>query len=319
MRVVPLGKSGVQVSALCLGAMYFGTRNDVNVSHRMLDQYVEAGGTFIDTANIYARWVDGFVGGESEKLLGAWMRARGNRERLFIATKVGFPYPGSAEDPGTPQGLKPHQIEEECHKSLRRLGIETLDLFYAHVDDRHTPLEATLEAFDKLVKAGKVRFIGASNYLAWRLEQARWTCQANGWAEFVCLQQRYTYLRPKHSARFGDQRWVETNILEYCGAMNMPIVAYSVLLSGAYTRPDRPLQEQYVGADSEARLSVLRTVAHEVGATPNQVILGWMLQSKVPTIPLIAASTDEQMQENLRALEVRLSDEQMQRLEAASA
>jgi aryl-alcohol dehydrogenase-like predicted oxidoreductase len=148
METQKLGKTGVDVSALCLGAMYFGTRNDQATSYRVLDKYVEAGGTFIDTANIYAHWVKGFKGGESETLLGEWMQGRGNRDKLFIASKVGFGYPG------VPVGLRANQIEEECNKSLRYLKIDTIDLYYAHVDDRKTPLEETLEAFDKLVKAG---------------------------------------------------------------------------------------------------------------------------------------------------------------------
>ena len=134
MRTTPLGWTGVEVSIFCLGAMYLGTRNDAASSYRLLDQYVDAGGSFIDTANIYAHWVEGFRGGESETLLGEWMRRRGNRSRIFLATKVGFEYPG------VERGLSAAQIEAECDKSLRRLGVETIDLYYAHVDDRSTPL-----------------------------------------------------------------------------------------------------------------------------------------------------------------------------------
>lgn len=194
MRTVPLGNTGVDVSALCLGAMYFGTRNDERTSFELLDQYVAAGGTFIDTANIYAHWVEGGQGGESESLLGRWMKARGNRADLFLASKVGF------NMPGVERGLTAAQIEAECEKSLRRMGVETIDLYYAHVDDRVTPLDETLAAFDRLVRAGKVRFIGASNYLAWRLEQAHWVSKTHDWASFCCVQQRYTYLRPKPGA-----------------------------------------------------------------------------------------------------------------------
>jgi aryl-alcohol dehydrogenase-like predicted oxidoreductase len=163
MEKQPLGHTGVEVSSLCLGAMFFGTRNDKETSHTILNAYTEAGGSFIDTANIYACWVNGFHGGESETLLRDWMAARNNRSEIFIASKVGFGY-GDVK-----QGLSARQIEEECNKSLRRLKVETIDLFYGHVDDRLTPLEETLQAFDRLVKAGKVRFIGASNYLrgAW--------------------------------------------------------------------------------------------------------------------------------------------------------
>jgi aryl-alcohol dehydrogenase-like predicted oxidoreductase len=199
MRQLTLGKGGPRVSEFCLGAMYFGTRNDRAESFALLDQFMDAGGNFIDTANIYAHWVEGGKGGESETMLGAWMRARGNREQCFIASKVGFAYPGIQP------GLRAEQIEAECHKSLKRLGVDTIDLYYAHVDDRQTPLEETLAAFDSLIRAGKVRFIGASNYLAWRLERARWISQTQEWAAYCCIQQRYTYLRPKPGADFDPQ------------------------------------------------------------------------------------------------------------------
>src|SRR5690606_4556003 len=142
VRTQKLGHTGVEVSVLCLGTMFLGTRNDTPSSHRILDSYLDAGGTFIDTANIYAHWVSGFRGGESETLLGEWMRERGNRSRLFIASKVGFGYPG------VERGLTAQQIEAECEKSLRRLQVDTIDLYYAHVDDRITPLEESLAAFD---------------------------------------------------------------------------------------------------------------------------------------------------------------------------
>ncbi len=191
MKTVQLGSSELQVSTLGLGAMFFGTRTNAETSYQLLDEYVAAGGNLIDSANIYAHWVEGFKGGESETLIGEWLRKRGNRSQQVIATKVGFNYPGVKQE------LTARTIEEECNKSLRRLGIDTIDLYYAHVDDYNVPMEEVLGAFDKLVKAGKVRFIGASNYLAWRLEQARGLSQAHGWANFCCVQQRHTYLRVK--------------------------------------------------------------------------------------------------------------------------
>ena len=224
MRTVPLGNTGVDVSIYCLGAMYLGTRNDAASSYRLLDQYMAAGGFFIDTANIYAHWVEGFRGGESETLLGEWMRARGNRSRIFLATKVGFQYPGVTI------GLSARQIEEECNKSLRRLGVDTIDLYYAHVDDRSTPMEETLAAFDRLVKAGKVRYIGASNFLAWRLAQAHALSVAHGWPDYCCVQQRYTYLRPKPGAGFDPQLAVNDDLLDYCRNNPVTLLAYSSLL-----------------------------------------------------------------------------------------
>ena len=311
MRTQQLGQTGEQVSALCLGAMYFGSRNDKEASYKILDQYVDAGGTFIDTANTYAMWIDGFQGGESEKLLGEWMAERGNRDDLFIASKVGFDYQN------VPIGLRAHQIEEECNKSLKRMNIDTVDLYYAHKDDRKTPLEETLQAFDRLISAGKVRFIGASNYLAWRLERAHWMSEANGWAQYCCVQQRHTYFPLRPGASSGRQVVANNDLFEYCSDTGTTLLAYSVLLGGAYTRDDRPLPEGYRCADNEQRLAVLRAVANEIGASPNQVVLCWMMQSSPPVLPLIAASTEAQLAENIGALAFELSAEQMRRLNTA--
>ncbi len=315
MQTVPLGNTGERVSALCLGAMFLGTRQDEATSFHLLDQYVDAGGTFIDTANIYAHWVEGGRGGESEALLGRWLRARGHRGRMFLASKVGFGYPG------VERGLEPWRIEEECDKSLRLLGVDTLDLYYAHVDDRHTPQEETLGAFAKLVKAGKVRYVGASNFAAWRLAEADAISAAHGWPGYCCVQQRHTYLRPKPGASFDPQLAANEDLFDYVRARQeaITLLAYSVLLGGAYTRTDRDVPEQYRGPDTEARLAALREVADETGCTPNQVVLAWLRQSDPPVLPLIAASSSEQLAENLGALDLTLTADQMARLDAAGA
>lgn len=315
MKTVLLGNTGIQVSGLCLGAMYFGTRNNETTSFRLSDQYVEAGGSFIDTANIYAHWVKGFKGAESEALVGRWMRSRKNRSTIFIATKVGFEIPPLH----VPRSLSARWIETECEKSLQRLGCETIDLYYAHVDDRSTAMEETLGAFDRLVKAGKVRFSGASNFAAWRLEEARWTSLRQGWGEFCCIQQRHTYLRPKPGASFYPQMAANVDLFDYCRNRKITLLAYSALLSGAYTRADREFDEAYAGADTQARLEALRVVAQEKGATVNQIILAWMLHGNPPVLPLIAASTEDQLKENLQALEISLSTEEMERLNQAGA
>lgn len=311
MKTHKLGHTGIDVSALCLGAMYLGTRNDKSSSFRILDAYMDAGGSFIDTANIYAHWVSGFKGGESETLLGEWMQERGNRSKVFIASKVGFGYPG------VEKRLRASDIEAECDKSLKRLNIEQIDLYYAHVDDRQTPLEETLTAFDKLVKAGKVRFIGGSNYLAWRLEQAHWMSQVNGWAEFCCVQQHYTYLRLRPGTNVAPQEMANDDLLDYCRNSGMTLLAYSVLQSGGYSRSDRSLSPKFTSPDNDARLAALRAVAQEAGATVNQIILCWMMQSNPSVIPLIAASDNAQLGENLGALRITLSSEQMERLNTA--
>jgi aryl-alcohol dehydrogenase-like predicted oxidoreductase len=316
MKTVPLGKTGEQVSALCLGAMFLGTHQDEPTSFRLLDQYVDAGGTFIDTANIYAGWVPGFAGGESETVIGRWMKARGSRDKLFLATKVGFDYGD------VPRGLSARLIEEECDKSLTRLGVDHIDLYYAHVDDRQTPLHETLAAFDRLVQAGKVRLVGASNFLAYRLERAHTLAKLHDWAQFCCLQQRYTYLQPRHGKKVTQaQEYVSEELLDYVRRRknDFTLLAYSALLGGAYTRTDRSIPDVYDTPDNGARLETLRRVAQEAQCTPNQVVLAWMMQSDPPVLPLIAASTPDQMQENLGALNVRLSDNQMRWLNTASA
>ena len=306
MKTLRLGTTGVEVSALCLGTMRYGSSTDMETSYQLLDMYVDAGGSFLDTANIYGRQ------NESELLLGKWMRQRQNRSRMFVATKVGFGYAG------VERGLRSAQIEAECEKTLQRLGVETIDLYYAHRDDPNTPMEETLEAFDRLVTAGKVRLIGASNFPAWRLEEARWVSEGHSWAQYCCVQQRYSYIRPKSGADFDPQIATNDDLLDYCRARGITMLAYSPLLSGAYTRSDRSFREQYQGLDTDARLRALQAVAAELGATANQVVLAWMLQSEQPVIPLVGASTVDQLRENLGALAAELSSSQMARMDEAA-
>jgi aryl-alcohol dehydrogenase-like predicted oxidoreductase len=313
VKRIELGTSGVEVSCMCFGAMRCGTTNDWDSSVELLDMFVEAGGDFIDTANCYARWAPGGKGGESETVLGRWMRERGNREGLFIATKVGFEY-GDVE-----RGLPAATIEQECERSLQRMGIEAIDLYYAHRDDADTPLEETMAAFDKLVKAGKVRFTGGSNYPAWRLADAEAACKAGGLTSYCCVQQRFSYLRPKPGATFGAQICANQDLLDFCDARGMTVLPYSPLLGGAYTRDDKPMPGQYAGPDTDARLAALAAVAAEASATVHQVIFAWMMQRQPALLPVFSASNAEQMREDLGALDVTLSAEQMARLTDASA
>jgi len=309
MKMRPFGKTDLRVSNLCLGTMHFGTRDDESTSYAMLDQYVEGGGNFLDTANMYAMWQGN--GGESETLIGKWVKDRGNRDDLVIASKVGFAY----QD--VPKSSKPEIIEAECEKSLKRMGLDVIDIYYAHRDDRDTPLEAQLEAFDKLVRAGKVRYIGASNFRAWRLAEAAGISNAHGWAAFCCVQQRYTYLRPRVDADFVFQTSCNDDLLDYCREKQFQLLAYSPQLGGAYTRSDRPFPPQYDHADTQSRLAVLNEVAEEAHATPGQVVLAWLIAHDV--VPLIGASTADQMAENLAASTLTLSPEQMSRLDEAGA
>jgi aryl-alcohol dehydrogenase-like predicted oxidoreductase len=309
MEKTSLGFTDEKVSPLCLGTMFYGTKINQEVAFGLLDQYFESDGSFIDTANIYAWWVSGFSGGESETLVGKWINERKIRKEIFLASKVGFDY-GSVK-----RELKQSTIIAECEKSLRRLGVETIDLYYAHVDDRNTDFDEVLEGFTRLIDSGKVRFIGASNIQAWRLEQAHWVSKMQNLAEYCCVQQRYTYLQPRSGTNFETQVVANNELLEYCAGRNITLLAYSPLLKGAYVRTDRPLYSQYQSDDNQNRITVLRTVADETGATVNQVVLAWMLHSKPRVLPVFSASTQEQMKENLASLQIELSNEQFDRLQ----
>lgn len=311
MHTVPLGNTGVLVSPLCLGTMHFSTRDDEGSSFKVLDSYIDNGGSFLDTANSYSFWIPGCKGGESEALLGKWMKHRGNRSQLFVATKVGFPYSG------TQFGLSPKAVQSECHSSLRRLGIDTIDLYYAHVDDRSTDMQDTMQAFDDLVRAGKVRFLGASNFLTWRLEQARWVSKLGGFRHYCCVQQRHSYLRPKPGARFDPQVVANEELFDFCRSTRMSLLAYSPLLGGFYNRDDKCLPPQYVGPDTYGRLAVLREVAAELNATAGQIVLAWLCRENPPVIPVMGASTVSQLKENVASLNIDITPGHIERLSKA--
>jgi aryl-alcohol dehydrogenase-like predicted oxidoreductase len=311
MQRIKLGNTGLEVSALCLGSDAIGSRIDRETSFRLLDVFREAGGCFVDTANFYASWFPGCQGGESESTIGAWMQDRGARDEMVIDSKLGFDYPGCAG------GLSAAEIERECEKSLRRLQTDRIDLYYAHRDDPDRPLEETMEAFDRLIRAGKVRAIGASNLQVWRIAEANVVSRTRQWAGYCVVQQRHTYLRPRYGADFGPQICVNQDLKDYCRTRGIALVGYSILLQGAYSRPGRPIPAQYAGPDADQRLAALRAVADELGATVNQVVLAWMRQSDPPVLPIIAASKPEQLHENIAALNLRLTQDQFQRLDTA--
>ena len=308
MEKVRLGRSPVEVSALCYGTDLIGSRVNEADSHSLLDVFADHGGTFIDTGNFYASWYPGCVGGESESTIGRWMAARGNRNHMVISTKLGFDYPGSNG------GLSASEIERECEKSLTRLQTDCIDVYYAHRDDFDTPLEETMEAFHRLLQAGKVRTLGASNLWIWRVAEANMLASLQGFTPYSVVEQRYTYFRPRHGADFGPQIWLSEDMQRYCAHHGMTLIAYSILLQGAYTRDDRPVPAQFAGPEADERMAALQTVAAETGATPNQVIIAWMRQSNPPVLPIIGGSQTAQIEENSAALSVRLSDDQMEQL-----
>lgn len=309
MKKVALAGTGLSVSELCLGTMHMGTNTPEDVSVQILDAFVEGDGTFLDTANIYNRDAPGGQGGESERLIGRWMKERRNCDAMFVASKVGLPYP---EQEG---GLRAAQIAQECDRSLQRLGVEVIDLYYAHIDDRNTPLEETLEAFDRLVKAGKVRCIGASNHRPTRLVEALWTSKVNGWTAYCCIQNRYSYLRPRIGISFGHQVAANEDLLAFCREHRFPLIGFAPFLKGALASTrDKSLRNEYTGPESDARAARLREVAAELGLTEPQLILAWMRRHEAPIVPLIGASSVAQLTESLRAIEMELPGQIMERL-----
>jgi aryl-alcohol dehydrogenase-like predicted oxidoreductase len=306
MRKVSLGNSGVKVSALCLGTMYFGSSVNPSTAYAILDEYTQAGGSFLDTANKYASWVDGFAGGESESLLGQWMKERQNRQALFIATKAGLPMPG------VEKGLRASQIIEGCEKSLQRLQTDVIDLYYAHADDRETPLEESLQAFDSLVKVGKVRFIGASNYYSWRMKESLMISKRQGLSRFCCLQLKYSYLQPRAGVAqdFAAQVSVTEEMMDLCGWHGLTLLAYSPLMGGVFGRDDKTLPVAYDNEDNYQRIQKIRSLAKQLNRSPNQIVLAWLMQHQNPTvIPVLGVSTIVQIHDNLGSLDVHLKDE----------
>lgn len=336
MKTVELGRTGERVSQLALGCMLMGTSTDEADSVRMLDRYLDIGGNFLDTADCYAWWSRrGSEGGESEELLGRWL-AGGRRDRVFLATK------GTAlvRDPAslwTDEGAEADwdrvrqrfvgagadTLRRSIDASLRRLGTDHVDLYYVHVDDRSTPLEETLAALAEIVRAGKARYIGWSNVRTWRLERVRQLADRYGWPAPVTLQQQHSYLRRR--AGLEHASIVDDEQLDYLRAHDdLTLVAYSPILKGIYDDPAKRRGHwsmvPYEGPDAQARLAVLGELAAELGCTPNQLVLAWLLHSDSPTmVPLIGPRTPEQLAAALGALDIKLTGDQLARLDAAGA
>ncbi|GAB3008510.1 aldo/keto reductase [Saccharothrix stipae] len=305
----------LEVSALALGALPFGKWVDERTSFAIMDRFVEAGGTFLDTSNNYVFW-DGGTGDESEEAVGRWLAARGNRDEVVVATKVG----ARPLTPGTglenAEGLAADTIRGAARDSLRRLGTDRIDLYYSHIEDRGVTLEDTLGGFASLVETGVVREIGASNHATWRLERARAVSRANGWPLYTAVQERYSYLRPRPGVKLpeGGHVHMTDELFDYAAAEgDVALVAYSALLSGRYR--DKPLGEHYDHPGTARRLAVLHEVAAELGATVNQVVLAWLLRQDI--IPLVGASSVAQLDESLGALEIKLDDDQVRRMDSA--
>jgi aryl-alcohol dehydrogenase (NADP+) len=316
MSLRPLGKTDLTVSSWCLGGNVFGWTADERDSFDVLDAYVAEGGNFIDTAEVYSRWVPGHHGGESEAVIGRWLASRGRPEGLVIATKVGFPMGDAPED----QGLGARRIAEAVEGSLRRLGVEAIDLYLAHRDDPDTPLEETLAAFDALVKAGKVRHIGASNYSAHRIAEAMTVASEHGYRPYEALQPEYNML---------DRDQFEGPVHDVCASHGLGVFTYfslaSGFLSGKY-RPGQPLpdsgraekvRDAYMNPRGFRVLDALDAVAVAHGATVAQVALAWVMARPGVTSAIASATDRAQVADLAGAMRLRLAPDEMAALTAA--
>ncbi|MQY10368.1 Protein tas [Streptomyces sp. RB5] len=314
----------LEVSVLALGGMLFGTQTDEETAFAVLDRYAEAGGNFVDTSDNYAFWHDDSLGGQSEAVIGRWRRSRGIGDEIVVATKLG----ARPLAPGTgyvdnPEGLSAKVIREAAERSRETLGVEKIGLLYAHIEDRTVPLGETVEGFAALVEEGTVGLLGVSNHAVWRVERARAIAAAAGLPGYEVLQYQHSLLRPRFDVpqplfRDGNLGSAGPEHLTYLREEpGLTLVAYSPLLAGAYTRADKQLWEDYEHPGNERRLTALREVAKECGATPNQVVLAWQIGHELPILPLAGASSVAQLNENLAAVDLELTAEQRARLDGA--
>ncbi|MEA3045184.1 MAG: hypothetical protein QOH47_3022 [Sphingomonadales bacterium] len=312
MDVRALGASGLKTPRLVLGGNVFGWTVTGDEAFAILDRFAAAGGVMIDTADVYSAWVPGHEGGESETLIGQWVKRRGRRDDVLIATKVGMlPGEGGA-------GLAPARIAAAAEASLARLGTH-IDLYYAHQDDNETPLADSLAAFDALVKAGKVRAIGASNYSADRLAEALAISARDGLA-------RYEVLQPEYNLMVRDN--FEGALQQLCIDEKIGVLPYfglaSGFLTGKYrTEADRAQSvrggrmDAYLNERGLRMLAALDEVAAEAGATPAQVALAWLAAQPGVTAPIASATKVAQLEELLGVLTLELGEDQVERLTAA--
>lgn len=309
-----LGRSDLMVSPLCLGGNVFGWTADEVTSFKVLDAYADAGLNFIDTADVYSTWVPGHKGGESEAIIGKWMKARGNRDRLVIATKVG------SEMGQNRKGLSKSYIRSAVETSLQRLQTDYIDLYQSHRDDLDTPQQETLGAYEELIRDGKVRAIGASNFTAARLKEALEISAELGLP-------RYESLQPKYN--LSDRAEYETDLESLCRKEEIGVIPYYGLASGFLTGKYRSEVDfgksvrggrmaAYLDDRGKRILAALDAVSARKDATPAQVALAWLMARPGITAPIASATGMEQIRDLVKATEVRLDKDDIAQLDRAS-
>ncbi|HEY4980667.1 MAG TPA: aldo/keto reductase [Pseudolabrys sp.] len=315
MELRRLGQSDLQIAPIMLGTNVFGWSADAATSFALLDAFVDAGFNAIDTANTYSRWVPGHQGGESETIIGNWLKATAKRDQVVIATKVG-------EDMGQGRGLKTSDIVREAEASLKRLQVERIDLYQTHFDDTNTALEETLQAYAQLIAQGKVRAIGASNISAARLKDSLDASQRLGIPRYESLQPLYNLY---------DRKQFEQNYAALCASERIGVITYYSLaagfLTGKYRSPADTAKnaarggrvKQYLDDRGLRILKALDEVAARRAATPAQVSLAWLIARPSVTAPIVSATSLKQLAAILKAAQIKLSAEDIATLDAASA
>jgi aryl-alcohol dehydrogenase-like predicted oxidoreductase len=316
MQYRQLGRSALAVSPICLGGNVFGWTADERTSFSILDAWVDAGFNFIDTADVYSRWVPGHQGGESESVIGKWLKQGGRRDKVVIATKVGM-------DMGDGRiGLSARWIRQAVEDSLRRLNVDCIDLYQAHKDDESTPLQETLEAFAKLVEAGKIRAIGASNYSAARLAQALDVSARMGLPRYESLQPLYNLY---------DRAVFEKDLQPLCVREQVGVINFYALaagfLSGKYRKPEDAAKsargantvKKYLDDRGLKILAALDEASGRTGAPPARIAIAWVMAQPGIAAPIASASSLEQLQEIVRAAQLKLDADTLALLDRASS
>jgi len=313
-----LGLTGLKVSELALGTMQFGWTCDEPAAQTVMDAFVAAGGTLIDTADVYSRWSPGNPGGVSEQMIGRWMQARNNRQQIVLATKVR----GRMWDGPNGEGLSRAHIMRAVDESLRRLQTDYIDLYQTHSYDENTPIEETMRALDDLVRTGKVRYVGCSNYPAWRLVEALWASERGGLESYVSLQPHYSLLRREE---------FERELADVVEGHGLGVIPYSPLaggfLTGKYRRGEPvpasaradSIQKRYFNDRNFDLLDKLEEIGRAHGAGIPQVALAWLLDNPLITAPIVGANSVEQLQASLAALDVQLTGDELDMLEQMTA
>ena len=311
-----LGATGLNVSEICFGTATFGWHTDETEAHRMLDLFVDQGGDFVDTADFYSAWAEGSYAGRSEEIIGQWLTRSGKRHQVVLATKVCSPVGPLPND----RGLSRRHIMDAAEASLQRLQTDFIDLYQTHAMDNSTPIEETMRALDDLVRQGKVRYLGCSNYTAWRLCKALWTSDKLGLSRFECVQPYYNMI---------DRADFERELADLVREERLAVIPYSPQAMGFLTGKHRgrdsapedtrgsidPRMQSYFTERNFQLLDAMEAIGQECGKSMAQVSLGWLLSNPLITAPIVGARNSEQLQESIDASGFRLSEEQVNSLD----